>query len=580
MNGDFDAGVIRELAGERVFERGEAYVDEGRVKGIKEQGDVITATVAGTQRYHVQLTLRDKGATAACDCPAAQEAAWCKHAVAVALAWLDRQDRDEPGARAVRTVDDLRAHLSRKDKAELVELLAELAEEHDPVRDRFLLDAAARPGAVDLRTFRRTIARTIRPRTFVDYHNMYDYTRHIDTVVDQIERLLKAGHAREVIDLTDFALEAMEDAMGSVDDSDGGMSPILERLQDLHHRACRRARPDPQALAARLFTWEMRTDWEIFLGAAATYADVLGQSGLAVYRQLAEREWADVPALGPGGKDSEQYGKRFRITQVMEALARATGDIEALVAVKSRDLSYAYHYLQIAETYRDANQPDKALEWAELGVKAFPERTDSRLRAFLAEEYHRRGRHDEAIGVIWNEFSDAPHLEQYQQLKRHADRVDQWPTWRDQALAYLRERADARSVEETRPRWSERLAWVARRDHSTLVEIFLWERDIETAWLEAQAGGCSPQLWLELAGKREKDHPEDAVSIYQAQIEPTLARKNNDAYEDAVELLRKVHRALKRMGREDEFAAYLATVRAKHKPKRNFMKLVDSAKWT
>jgi hypothetical protein len=49
--------------------------------------------------------------------------------------------------------------------------------------------------------------------------------------------LLNEGFAMEVVELAEYALEAVEEAMGSVDDSDGEMGSILERLQDLHHRA-------------------------------------------------------------------------------------------------------------------------------------------------------------------------------------------------------------------------------------------------------------------------------------------------------------------------------------------------------
>ena len=147
-----------------------------------------------------------------------------------------------------------------------------------------------------------------------------------------------------------------------------------------------------------------------------------------------------VPALRPGRDDPEKYGKRFRITHIMETIARKTGDVEAVVAVKKRDLSLAYHYLQIAETYKGARRHDLALEWAERGVKAFPERTDSRLREFLAGEYHRRKRHDEAMALIWTEFTESPNLEQYRKLKAHAQRIDQWELWREKALEYLRER--------------------------------------------------------------------------------------------------------------------------------------------
>jgi hypothetical protein len=62
----------------------------------------------------------------------------------------------------------------------------------------------------------------------------------------------------------------------------------------------RRPSADPEALAARLFGWELHSEWETFYGAATTYADVLGEGGLAVFRKVAEEVWARVPAIEPG----------------------------------------------------------------------------------------------------------------------------------------------------------------------------------------------------------------------------------------------------------------------------------------
>jgi uncharacterized Zn finger protein len=103
---------------------------------------------------------------------------------------------------------------------------------------------------------------------------------------------------------------------------------------------------------------------------------------------------------------------------------------------------------------------------------------------------------------------------------------------------------------------------------------------VEAAWREAQEGGCSNELWMELAAKREKDHPEDALPVYQRQIEPTLNQKNNEAYREAIGVLRNIRGLMVRLDREPEFARYLESVRAAHKPKRNFMKLLDGAEWS
>jgi uncharacterized Zn finger protein len=568
---------LRRMAGARSFERGEDYFLNKQVKALAEHEGTITAKVQGTRPYRVELWIEEEDLEYSCTCPMGADGEFCKHCVAVGLAWIENIDRkkSEKGKQASSvTMDDVRTYLWGQDKNALVEMLVNRAMEDDHLRQSLFIKAAKTSAkGIDLVTYRRAIDEAVEVDEFVSYRSAYQYANGIEEVIDPMEELLKEGYADEVIELAEYALEAVEKAIGSVDDSDGNMGGILERLQDLHHRACKKAKPDPEALARRLFEWELRTDYDTFYGAAETYAGVLGKKGLAVYRLLAEAEWAKVPALRPGRDDSEKYGKRFRMTHIMETLARQTGDVEAVVAIKKRDLSLAYHYLQIAETYKNARKHDLALEWAGRGVKAFPKRTDSRLREFLAEEYHRRKRHDEAMALIWAEFAESPILEAYKKLKAHARRIAQWESWREKALEYVREHIARAKSESQKDQW----AWYRKADHSELVRIFLWEKDIEAAWREAQEGGCSNDLWLELAANRDKDHPEDALPIYQRQIDPTLNRKNNDAYAETIRLLRKVRELMVRLERKDEFTNFLAKVRASNKPKRNFMKLLDRA---
>ena len=110
------------------------------------------------------------------------------------------------------------------------------------------------------------------------------------------------------------------------------------------------------------------------------------------------------------------------------------------------------------------------------------------------------------------------------------------------------------------------------------MRIFLHEKDVESAWQEAKEGGCSGQLWLELASLREQEHPEDAISIYLGEVEPLLEQKNNAAYSEAVALLRKAGALMTRLGQREELVNHVTLLRGKHKPKRNFIKLLDSAK--
>lgn len=571
---------LKRLATTRSFARGEAYFKDGRVHGLAVNEGTCTAIVSGQDEYCVTLGSTGGEINYSCDCPIGLEGEFCKHLVAVGLASLSPapESKGKPSKRkGTASKDDLRAYLERQDKDTLVAMLAREAMENRNLRDRLLLEAAqSNPAGLDITAYRRSIASATQTDGFVDYHSAYDYTRRILQVTDSIAVLLNRGHAPAVIELTEYALAQLETAIGEMDDSDGYMNDILPELQNLHHRACLDARPEPCALARRLFAWEMMSDWGIFYGTAETYADVFGAEGLAEYRWLAESEWAKIRPLNPGDKDDERSTRRFRITRMMEALARQSDDTDSLVEIKRRDLSDAYSFLKIAEIYREAGQHDKALDWAEQGIKSFP-RADSRLVEFLAFEYHRRSRHDDAMTLIWNQFVEWPFLKNYQELKAHALKVrpdPDWPAWRDKALTHLRGviEKEKQGEKTSKNHWD----WARHADNSRLVEVFLWEKRYDEAWQEACAGGCSSGLWLLVAAAREEKHPGDAVPIYQEMIAPTLKQANNAAYEEAVKLLQKIRELMGRLDRVTEFDDYLAALRVEYKRKRNFIKLLDT----
>jgi uncharacterized Zn finger protein len=571
---------LKRIANDRSFTRGEVYFEEGRVHSLATDEEAVTAIVRGQDDYFITLRPTDREIEYSCNCPIGLEGEFCKHLVAAGLAWLnsDAEDKGKTGKKRKRaaTEDELRTFLEAQEKDTLVAMLARAAIENRDLRERLLLEAARiNPAGVDLVAYRRAITHATRTNGFVDYHSARDYAKRIHQVIASIATLLKDGHAAAVIDLTEYALAKLEDAIGEMDDSDGYMSDILSELQDLHHCACLQVSPEPRALARRLFEWEIKSDWEIFYGAAETYADVFGAEGLAEYRRLAESEWARVRQLGPGDTDDERYSKRFRVTSMMEALARQTGDPEALVEIKRRDLSHPYSYLQIAEIYREAGRYDEALEWAEQGMQAFPQH-DSRLVEFLACEYHRCGRHDEAMKLMWNRFVESPFLKSYQDLEAHAREVcphPDWPAWRDKALAHLRSVIAKEKLQEkdSKSDWH----WPGRADNSRLVEVFLWEGRHAEAWQEASAGGCSESLWLRVAATREAEHPGDVVPVYKELVAIILKRANNAAYAEAVQLLRKIRELMVRLESETEFENYLAALRVEYKRKRNFIKLLE-----
>lgn len=555
--------ALVELAGERYFERGEEYHRDGLARIFTEHDGIVTARVVGTHEYRVKLRAADDGLRYSCTCPLGVDGEFCKHCVAAGLAWLEQASGTvEATGPAGVTMDEVRAYLERLDGDALVGIILDRAAEDELLRERLLLRAASeKPEGPDLAAFRHVIEDALHPGGFLDYGSGWEYTQRVEGVLGAISGLLDRGFADEALGLTEYALRTAESAMEY--DSGGHVSSVAQDLEELHLAACERAGPEPETLAHRLFEWEINGPYDTFFGASETYAGVLGERGLAEYRRLAGEEWSRVSRLGPGERDPEGYRRRFRIARVMETLARRSDDVDELVAVKSRDLSRDHTYLEIAELYRQAGRRGEALAWAERGVREFPD-PDPRLREFLAREYRERGRPEDAMEVMWEEFATRPHLENYRKLKSFTERLEDWQAWRKKALDRVREQT-ASLVES---RWF-------RPDNSTLVRIFLWERRYDEAWREAVEGGCSAGLWLELAAARERDHPEDAITVYRDRIEALIDHKDKGAYREARDLILKVRDLMHRTGREPEFAAYLGSVRAAHRRKRNLMALLE-----
>jgi uncharacterized Zn finger protein len=550
--------VVRRLAGPQAYRRGLDYFRSGHVTSLEHtKDDYIRAIVRGAENYAVNLTADEGVLDYSCDCPMGSDGSFCKHCVATSLAWLDAKNPQEtkskkPSKAKKITVAEAAKLLQEEEKDAIISLLVMWAKDDSKLRERLILFAARGSGTdASVATVRRAFEKAVRIRGFLHYREVTAWARHLHEVIDSIEQVLKDGHSMAVIDLCESALGSLVDAVERMDDSYGHFSALRDRLEQTHYEACAEARPDPVELAKRLFDWQLHGSFDVFYEAVSRYAEILGPKGMTTYRDLAEAEWTKVPVRTAKDQYS-RLGGHSGIRHIMESLAEASGDLEQLVSVVSRDLSSPYDYLQIAELYRDAEQYDQAVLWAEKGLNAFPN-PDLRLLEFAANEYHRRDRHEDAMKLMWSAFIARPYLERYITLESHAIKAGSWPEWRERALGEIRRQAH----------------------NSRLVEILLYEKNPEQAWSEAQSGGCSDSEWLQLAAAREQEHPEDAALIYLNQAVNLIARIRDSRYEDVIELLLKAAAAMKRSNQGPRFVFELQKLCAQYKSRRNFIALVN-----
>lgn len=566
--------ITKNATDSRSWQRGVNYYNEGRVQSLLIDGNEITAKVSGTYNYRVSLDIQDGNIKGDCSCPMGDGGYFCKHCVAVGLAFLDGKGLSVSSKKkntAKVTMEDIHRYLASKSKPELLDMLMDQVKKNDAFREKLFLHLAAnRKGKIAIDTFRQAIEKATSGYDY-DYlrQGYYDDDNSCDIydVVDSIEGLLKDGYAEEVMELAEYAIDRCDGAMEQRGDCDDLYSNV-ERLMDLYYTACQQAKPDPEVFAEKLFKLSLENSW--FRRSITKFSHILGKKGMTVYRQRAFEQWEKISPLEANEK-KEYSGLRSNITTIMETLAEMDDGLEMLVSVYRKSLTAPWDYLKIAKLYKEHKQRDKALEWAEKAIAVFGRKEALKsVGQFLAEEYHFRRRHDEAMKIVWDQFTEHVNLNSYQDLKKHAECCKQWEQWRLKAL----EGIEAEIGKGMRKAQKSRCSFSRFTDHSLLVEIFLWEKDPEKAWQEATTGGCSTSLWLKLAKERQVKYPEDSLKIYKSVIEPIVEQTNNDAYREAVKYIKAIKKLMGKLGKKKEFAAYLAQIKIQFKRKRNLMKML------
>ena len=550
----FDFETLRELAGDKVFARGKDYYRDGTVEILAIDRRRVLARVEGTDDYRTEITGRGTEIGGECSCPAFGDWGFCKHMVATALAANAAGGGAETeGADPLSRVRD---HLRAKSVDALVQIIVELAE-RDPALFHKLSIAATVEYADDKTLeaqLRKAIDGATRVRDFVDYRHAAGWAADVGAALDMLAGLASGKRAALVLASADRAMDRIERAIGSIDDSDGHCGALLDRARDIHIAAARAAQPEPVRFARDLFAREMKDEYGTPAAIGSLYADVLGERGLAEYRRLALEAWEKLPAPKGKARAGDDFSDgRYRLTRILDFFAERDGDIDARIALRAKTLSSPWSYLQLAEFCAAQGRQAEALRRAEEGLWVFEdEKPDERLVLFVAALLSKAGRREDAAAHLWRAFEKAPSLELYAQLRKLGGKTEY-----GRAAKILESPAgdEARKV---------------RYSADLLVDIQIREKMFDAAWATVRRGGVSMSVREELARKSESVRPREAIETYALCVEQLAGAGGNPAYARAAALIARM--ATLRDAAEQ--AAYVAALKARFERKRNFVKLL------
>ncbi len=551
----FETQALLERAGLRAFERGEDYHADGLVRIVALEPARVLAIVSGNEDYRTTLTGGGASPGGDCTCPAFRDWGFCKHMVAVGLAanaasgdvqaaWVDQFAR-------------IGAYLKTRDVDTLARMILDLAGHDTALLNKLeLASAAAEPdgGKLEAR-LSAAIEDALDLSDYLDHRAAPEWANGVADVLSVLEDLADGEHAALVIDLAERVIEGVEEAIESIDDSDGNCGGLLHRAAQIHLAAARVAKPDPLTLARDLFFRAMADDYGTFGGAAIDYADVLGAAGLAEYRRLALEAWNKLPPRQGRRTSGETLADYHTLMAILDDLAERDGDVAARVALRAKNLATTGDYLALAQFCLSAGDEAEALRRAEEGLFVFEDdRPDERLVAFAAERLANAGRKTEAAARLWRAFDKTPSLDLYHRMRDLADE-----TMRERAIERLRSRA----AKEAATRW--------HHPADLLVRVLIHERRFDKAWAAVKAHGASVGVREALAKETETTHPREAVAVYAESVEALAGGAGGrPAYAEAAALVDR----MARLRDAAEHARYLLEVKSRFGRRRNFIALL------
>jgi len=136
----FTLDDIQELAGSKVFMKGEDYYESGAVNKIIRKGDVFEGTVEGSQKYKVRLEISGDRPEFRCSCPF-EYGLLCKHEVAFAIAVLEgdyHQGKELPEIKVKYAPEEFDSLFARSENPDKIEFLRQLLLRDSALQSQFI----------------------------------------------------------------------------------------------------------------------------------------------------------------------------------------------------------------------------------------------------------------------------------------------------------------------------------------------------------------------------------------------------------------------------------------------------------
>ena len=549
-------------AGDAYFKRGLDYFRSGHVQKLFVDDERIEGKVSGSRSYSCSIESDGDGwFSGECSCPLGDDGEFCKHLVALGLAFIDGFEMPQP-TNGKRDKFDLAAFLKERSREELTALLTGAAKLHPDLQEFFRMSHLPdEPGALR-RELLQKIDRLLDLAEECSYVDCYgDEGDEIDENFEQLRQELgqltatmKRLSPSLILELAEYAIKEALKREGGDDES--GLDELIGDMLPRYFDAVTKGAGKPQEIAENMIEWEAANPWGA-LGQVGRYFMDAPQRIVNAWEKLAQRQWEEMPPLSPGTRASN---KRELIEKRLLQCAKLNCDKELELKILQKNQSSPEQVLALSKLLFLLDRYDEILPLLQKAHDRF--KGDHELLDALVNELIRCGRKEEALALAWNCFEHYPDCQYgYELLRSTARSCHQGKIYLTKALDFLQKRLASRDQ--------------GGNARTEMVNILLCEKDYPQALEIAEDGLCAPQTLYRLAEALAKKQPEASARLIKRLLDRHLPQAGDRFYAESVRLLKRYKEYLMAAGEEEQFQKEIFAIRLQYKQRRKFIGMLD-----
>jgi len=523
--------VIATLAGEAAYRRGLEYYNDGRVEQLSINDTQISANVEGQQRYQVSLNHTAKMFDGSCDCPASDNFDFCKHCVAVSLAYYYQTQTNLEMADAGKA-DTLPLYLNTFTKPQLIEELNTLIQRNQSLCDHWLLRAEIASGNLSSKDLRKRITQAIpfKPSGLWRPQEVANYFSEAQLALKVLEPAVLALDARKAIKLIIYSIERVEKALDTIEDRAAYQSDLQNQLKDWFHQIL--AAPEWQgnervALLSKLILDE-KFSYQI-LNLPNGVLTLISNKESEDLMEAVSKEWTKMPPPNKGlASQQSLYTKLENILlEDAQLLNNKTRELEIL-AKGAVDTDRCLKLVAKCIDYQRLDEAAKWLDYASL-VETLRSQQVVAIETYQIELWLAQEEFDKALAAQWARFEESEEPNDLKEAYQTAEKIHQERAYLQQGMRYLNSKIEAR---KDTPRNRQRA--------ENLIAIYLSHNIIDDAIALASQHKVHPSTLMAIANAAPR-HTYKTCALAERAVNNLVNLNSNETVDRANWFLQKLY---------------------------------------